>query len=47
MFLLLLPATIAFAFIHRVGAAVPIACLCSVGLVLDRAHFAPQPAGEG
>lgn len=46
MFLLLLPATVVFAFVHRVGAAVPIACLCSVGIILERHPLAPQAVGE-
>jgi len=46
MFLLLLPATVAFAFIHRVGAAVPIACLCSVAVVLEWHPLAPQAVCE-
>jgi hypothetical protein len=36
MFLLFLPSTVALAFIHRVGAALPIACLSSVGFLLCR-----------
>lgn len=36
MFLLFLPSTVALAFIHRVGAALPIACLSSVGFLLYR-----------
>jgi hypothetical protein len=46
LFLLLLPTTAGLAFVHRVGAAVPIACLCSVGIVLDRPAFDARTAGR-
>lgn len=47
MFLLFLPATVMLALIYRVGAALPIACLSSVGFLFDRrghpsAHGHPQ-----
>ena len=44
LFLLLVPATALLGYVHRVGAALPIACLSSAALVLD---LRDRPQAEG